>query len=74
MEKLAYLIPEKLILKNHSNYNEVWLQDRIADNPSILGLGEVEVIDRERRQNKAGRLDLLLANIDKNSRYEVEIQ
>src|SRR5690606_136307 len=51
-----------------------WLQDRIAENPSMIGLGELDLIDRERRHEKAGRLDLLLADFDKNSRYEVEIQ
>jgi len=65
---------EKISLKNHPTLNEKWLQDRIADNPKILGLpGELELLDRERKQ-KMGRLDLLLANFESNTRYEVEIQ
>lgn len=65
---------EKISLKNHSTLNEKWLQERIAENPKILGLpGELELFDRERKQ-KVGRLDLLLANFDTNTRYEVEIQ
>lgn len=65
---------EKVDLKNHSNLNEKWLQDKIAKDPKILGLpGELELFDRERK-HKVGRLDLLLADFDSNTRYEVEIQ
>ena len=54
--------------------DEGWLQDLIADNPQILGLGEdVVVRDKERRQTAGGILDLLLENGD-NLRWEVEIQ
>lgn len=74
MQKLEYQTAERIELKNHPQFNEAWLQDRIAENPSILGLGELELIDRERKQEKAGRLDLLLADFEKNSRYEVELQ
>lgn len=74
MEKLEFYIPEEINLKQHSLFNEIWLQDRIAENPQIIGLGELELIDRERRQNKSGRLDLLLADFENNARYEVEIQ
>jgi len=35
-------------LREHCN--EQWLQDVIADDPSILGLGELIVKDRERIQ------------------------
>lgn len=41
---------------------------------SILGLGDVVLKDRERIQPRAGRLDLLLQDVDSNRRYEVEIQ
>jgi hypothetical protein len=74
MTKLNYTIPEKINLKNHSDLNEIWLQNRIAENPQIIGLGELELIDRERKQHKSGRLDLLLADFENNARYEVELQ
>ena len=61
-------------MKNNPNYNEKWVQDRIAEDPSILGLGDVILKDKERRQPKGGRLDLLLQDSDSNQRYEVEIQ
>lgn len=71
---LSYTPVERVWLKNHPDLTEKWLQDRIAHDPSILGLGEVELLDRERRQHKAGRLDLLLAHREENRRYEVELQ
>ena len=45
---------------------------QIAENPSILGLGDLELHDRERRQTSGSRLDLLLQNDDQ--RYEVRLQ
>ena len=74
MAKLTYSTSEKINLKNHPDLNEIWLQDRIAENPQIIGLGELELIDRERKQHKSGRLDLLLADFENNARYEVELQ
>lgn len=74
MAKLVYSISDKINLKNHIDFNEIWLQDRIAENPQIIGLGELELIERERKQQKLGRLDLLLADFENNARYEVEIQ
>ncbi|MFC6998733.1 PDDEXK family nuclease [Rufibacter roseus] len=74
MTKLTFTTAEKLNLKTHPDFNEIWLQDRIAENPQIIGLGELELIDRERKQHKSGRLDLLLADFENNARYEVELQ
>jgi hypothetical protein len=65
---------ETLTLKNFPEVNEAWIQKVIADNPSILGLGDVVLRDMERRQPKAGRLDILLQDLDSDKRYEVEIQ
>ena len=47
-------------LKNHQILNERWLQDIIADDPSIIGIGDVILKDKERIHHGAGRLDLLL--------------
>ncbi|MFI3188192.1 hypothetical protein BCS42_02185 [Crenothrix sp. D3] len=65
---------EKLSLKTHTELTERWVQDRIAESPAILGLGDVIVKDKERIQPRAGRLDLLLQDAELNRRYEVEIQ
>mgnify|MGYP001267761358 FL=1 len=61
-------------LKNHQVLNERWLQDIIAEDPSIIGIGDVILKDKERIHHGAGRLDLLLQDADGNDRYEVEIQ
>lgn len=65
---------EKITLKNHPEITEKVVQDIIADDPTILGIGDVVLKDIERIQPKAGRLDLLLQDIESNTRYEVEIQ
>ncbi len=66
--------PEKIILKNSSDISEKIIQDKIASDPSILGLGDLILKDKERIQPRAGRLDLLLQDSDTKRRYEVEIQ
>ena len=53
--------------------DEKWLQDRIAEDPTILGLGELTLIEREKLQPK-GRLDLLLSDAESGIRYVTEIQ
>jgi Domain of unknown function (DUF5655) len=65
---------ERISLKLHPEINEKWVQELIASDPSILGLGELVVRDKERIQPRAGRLDLLLQDIETKRRYEVEIQ
>jgi len=65
---------ERISLKRHDTLNENWVQSLIAADPTILGLGELVLRDRERIQPKAGRLDLLLQNPKTKRRYEVEIQ
>jgi hypothetical protein len=69
-----YIKHQKLLLKTHPHFNEKWVQERIAEDPSILGVGELILKDQERNQPGAGRLDLLLQDPDSNLRYEVEIQ
>ena len=71
---MPYAKFERLPLRNNPQYTERWVQDRIADDPSLLGLGDVILKDKERIQPRAGRLDLLLQAVETNRRYEVEIQ
>jgi hypothetical protein len=71
---VSYLKPERIILKSNHEYSEKWVQDRIAEDSRILGLGELVLRDRERIQPRAGRLDLLLQDADTKRRYEVELQ
>jgi len=69
---LKYIKLEKVNLRDH--YDEKWLQDRIEEDPSLLGLGEVIIITRERKQSTGGRIDFLLSEPETDTRYEVEIQ
>lgn len=66
--------PEKIDLKNHPEISEAMIQNKIAEDTSILGLGDLILKDKERIQQKAGRLDLLMQHPDKPKRYEIEIQ
>ncbi len=74
MTNLEFAKLERISMKQHPHFNEKWLQMRIADDPGLLGLGDVVVKDIERRQPRAGRLDLLLQDSESDQRYEVEIQ
>jgi hypothetical protein len=56
-----------------AGYDEYWLQDQIWANPSSLGLGELDALNKERRQNAGGRLDVLLKDPQDDSMYEVEV-
>ena len=69
-----YVKLEEIKLKTSSECNEKWVQEIIAKHPEILGLGNLQLKDKERIQPNAGRLDLLLTNEDDDTRYEVEIQ
>ena len=72
---LPDLVPPKFIsLKNHPTLNERWLHNRLIEDPSLLGLGDLDVRGSERRQPSGGRLDLLLQDFENPKRYEVEIQ
>ena len=51
------------------------MENCIAEDPSILGLGDLVLRDRQRPQPRAaGRLDLLLQEPETQERYEVEVQ
>ena len=69
-----YVKPERIQLGSEADLNELWVQNLVAEDPSILGLGDLVLRDRERKQPRAGRLDLLLQDADTKRRYEVELQ
>jgi predicted transport protein len=73
-KSLSYVKPERIFLADHPQLNERWIQERIAEDPKLLGLGDLVLKDKERIQPKAGRLDLLFQDIESLRRYEVEIQ
>lgn len=71
---MKFVIPEKISIYNHPVLDEKWVQDRIADNPSLIGLGDLILKDKERIHPNAGRLDLLFQDSESERRYEVEVQ
>jgi hypothetical protein len=70
---LQYAKATKISLKDHPEFDEAWLRNVIAADPSILGLGDLVLKETERMQPKAGRLDLLFQDSELDKRYEVEI-
>jgi len=70
----GYVKPERISLKTDPNFSEKWVQQRIAEDPSILGLGDIVFRGQERLHPRAGRLDLLLQDAETKRRYEVELQ
>ena len=71
---MEYVKSSIVSLKAHPEFNEKWLQQQITSDASLLGLGDLDVKDVERRQPGRGRLDVLLFDPDTSTRYEVEIQ
>jgi hypothetical protein len=70
---LKFIKPERVSLASHAEYGEMWVQQRIAEDPSILGLGDLILKDKERSQPRGGRLDLLFQDAESATRYEVEV-
>src|SRR5439155_23981487 len=68
--KLTKATPVSL---REAGVTESWLENEIEKDPTILRLGDVTIIERQRRQEKAGRLDLLLEDDSGDKRYEVEL-
>lgn len=69
---MEYFKAEKIYLKN-ALYDEKWLQDRIEEDSTILGLGDLIIVQRERKQPTGGRIDFLFHDPEKAIMYEVEI-
>ena len=68
---MKYTKTESISLKKH--FSEKWLQDIIEEDPSIIGLGDLQVYRRERKQSSGGRIDFLMLSSDNTTMYEVEI-
>lgn len=72
---LSFTRHQKISLRDHPDFSETWLHEQICEDTTLLGLGDLDVVERERVQSGAGRLDILLADRDPdtNARYEVEV-
>ncbi|MXY73232.1 MAG: hypothetical protein F4Y97_09410 [Dehalococcoidia bacterium] len=66
--------PKVIPMKGDPRFDERWLHDQLKERPALLGLGDLDVRDSERQQPSGGRLDLLLTDSERVTRYEVEIQ
>jgi len=64
----------KVLSMAECGHDEYWLRDRIYEDPSIIGLGDLQAVMKERVQSQGGRLDLLLKDPADDSMYEVELQ
>lgn len=71
---MKYVPHHRIPLKPHPELTEKWVQQLLVADPALLGLGDIDFKDEERRQPHAGRLDLLLFDSEANTRYEVELQ
>lgn len=71
MSSLQYSKAEKISLKKE--FSEKWVQDRIEEDPSILGLGDLVIVERERKQSSGGRIDFLFLDPETQTMFETEI-
>lgn len=75
MEHLTYTVIEPINLKTNKDYDEKWVQEKIAENPDILNItGGLSAISVEQKQSNGGRLDILMEDENGEERYTVEIQ
>lgn len=72
MTNLSYVRAEPKRLRD-LGFDEKWLQERISEDPSILGLGDLVVITREHAQPTGGRIDFLMYDPEEEARYEIEV-
>jgi hypothetical protein len=61
-----------LISIRDQGLDEYWLQDYICNNPSCLGIGDLELVSKEKKQSSGGRLDILMKGSD-DELYEIEV-
>ncbi len=53
--------------------DELWLQNQICSDPSLLGLGDLHLIQWEKCQLTGGRIDFLMYDPASETRYEIEV-
>ena len=71
--ELSYIRADSKRLRDFGK-DERWLQNIIEEDPTILGLGDLGVIQRERRQPSGGRIDFLMYDRDQDDlRYVIEV-
>lgn len=70
---MRYVATKPFSLKASRDHDEKWLQALLAEDETILGLGDIMHIESERRQNNGGRLDLMFQDETGDVRYCVDL-
>ncbi len=67
---------ECIDLSQRLRTNKQWLADRLAQDPSQLGLGDLTLVDHQRSQQTGGSLGLLLTDgsDERETRYALDVQ
>ena len=68
--KLRKAAPERL---RSIGLDERWLQNQLVQDTSLLGLGDLEILKREKLQPSGGRIDFSMADPQTDTRYEIEV-
>jgi hypothetical protein len=68
--KLKKVKPVRL---RDAGLDEAWLQKQIAGDTSLLGLGDLHLIQREKIQPTGGRIDFLMSDPETDTRFEIEV-
>jgi hypothetical protein len=68
--KLRKAPPERL---RSIGLDEAWLQNEIANDTSLLGLGPLTLLKKEKTLNTGGRIDFVMADVGGETRYEIEV-
>jgi|HubBroStandDraft_1064217.scaffolds.fasta_scaffold03248_12 hypothetical protein len=63
---LQYAKGVRISLKDHEAFDEAWVRDLIAKDPSNFGLGDIVLKDKERMQPKAGGVGLVVRGPGRN--------
>lgn len=76
VSELKFAQLECIDLSQQLHTDKRWLCDRLVADPSQLGLGELELVERRRSQQASDCLDLLFTDTDpvRETRYAVEVQ
>ena len=69
---MDYVKAKSVFMKDHGG--EGRLQDIIAKDPSVLGLGNLRLVDKEKRLPGGGFVDVVLNDPSDETRYCVEVQ
>jgi hypothetical protein len=64
---------EIINLFRHSEYDEPWLKDKIAEKPELLGLGRLRLLEREKYDRIAGITDLIMESSDRKNLFVIEV-